>query len=61
MMHEGVTESELEGMNRTETPDVYVDMWKTFFETISIEERRNPRCQRNMLPLRYRKYMTEFQ
>lgn len=61
VMHEGVTESELEGMNRTETPDVYVDMWKTFFETISIEERRNPQCQRNMLPLRYRKYMTEFQ
>lgn len=41
--------------------DIYTDMWKTFFDTIAIEERRNPRCQRNMLPLRYRKYMTEFQ
>lgn len=40
--------------------DVYAELWKTFFASIAIEERRNPKCQRNMLPLRYRKYITEF-
>lgn len=36
-------------------------LWKTFFDTISIKERTNPRCQRTHMPLRYRKTMTEFQ
>ncbi|MFR4578893.1 MAG: DUF4130 domain-containing protein [Clostridium fessum] len=26
-----------------------------------MKERENPACQRTCLPLRYRKYMTEFQ
>lgn len=34
--------------------------WQTFFETIAIAERENPKLQRNMMPLHYRKYMTEF-
>ena len=42
------------------TEDPFVDLWKEFFETIGIKERFNPRCQRNMLPLWYRKNMTEF-
>jgi len=61
VIKEGVTDEEISKWKGTGGPDIYVDMWKTFFETIAIEERRNPRCQRNMLPLRYRKYMTEFQ
>lgn len=36
-------------------------LWKVFCQTIAIEERYNPRCQMNMLPLRFRTYMTEFQ
>ena len=39
----------------------YEQLWKGFFESISIRERENPRCQRNHLPLRYRGNMTEFQ
>ena len=35
-------------------------LWKTFFDTIGIKERYNPRCQNNLLPLRYRGTMTEF-
>ena len=31
------------------------------FHQIGIKERENPACQRMHLPLRYRKYMTEFQ
>ncbi len=40
--------------------DVYTDLWQEFFDTIGIGARTNPRCQRTMLPLWYRKHMTEF-
>ncbi len=39
---------------------VYEDLWKTFHRSIAIEARANRVCQRNMLPLRFRPYMTEF-
>ncbi len=39
----------------------FESLWKTFHERIAIAERRNPLCQRNHLPLRFRPYMTEFQ
>lgn len=35
-------------------------LWKLFVDTIAIKERINPRLQRQMLPLRFRKYMKEF-
>ncbi|MDD3185356.1 MAG: TIGR03915 family putative DNA repair protein [Anaerostipes sp.] len=44
-----------------ETQDPFIDLWKGFFEHIGIKERKNPRCQRNMMPIWYRKHMTEFQ
>ena len=47
---EKVSEKELE----------YERLWSGFFESISIKERENPRCQQNHLPLRYRSDMTEF-
>lgn len=39
----------------------YEALWKTFHATIAIRERINLRCQMNMLPLRFRPYMVEFQ
>lgn len=39
----------------------YEELWKTFFQTIAIEERGNYRCQRNACAIRYRDYMVEFQ
>ncbi|HIZ55248.1 MAG TPA: TIGR03915 family putative DNA repair protein [Firmicutes bacterium] len=36
-------------------------LWKRFFQTIAIRERANYICQRGHLPLKYRRYMTEFQ
>lgn len=42
-----------------ETKDGYEDLWKVFYNTIGIEARYNPKCQRNMMPLWYRKNMTE--
>lgn len=39
----------------------FEDLWRTFHDHIAIEERTNPVCQRNHLPLHFRPYMTEFQ
>ncbi|MFQ9515750.1 MAG: TIGR03915 family putative DNA repair protein [Eubacterium sp.] len=38
----------------------YEALWQVFFDTIGIEERYNPKCQRTMMPLWYRKNATEF-
>lgn len=38
---------------------MYRKMWKTYFEHIAIKERKNPRCQRNSMPERYWKHLTE--
>ncbi len=40
--------------------DPYVELWKGFFETIGIKERKNYKCQRNHIPLWCRKHVTEF-
>ena len=39
----------------------YENLWKAFFKSISIKERENPKLQRNLMPLHFRNYMTEFQ
>ena len=44
-----------------QTDDPFIDLWKDFFNTIGIKERENHQCQRNLMPLWYRKHMTEFQ
>lgn len=38
----------------------YQALYRHFCQTIAIQERKNTDLQRNMLPLRFRKYMTEF-
>lgn len=40
--------------------DEYENLWKIFFDNIAIKERINPKLQRNNLPIRFRKNMTEF-
>lgn len=37
----------------------YRKLWKTYFDNIAIRERTNPRCQRNFMPVRYWKHLTE--
>lgn len=39
----------------------YESLWKIFFDNIAIKERVNPKLQRNNLPIRFRKDMTEFE
>ncbi len=41
--------------------DDYRDLWKIFYNNIAVKERINLKLQRNNLPLRFRKDMTEFQ
>lgn len=56
-----LTEAEFQSILQYEKKkDGYSDLWKTFFETIAIKERYNPTCQRNHLPLHFRKHMVEF-
>lgn len=40
--------------------DDVTELWRTFFRTIAIEERYNPKCQRNLFPLWSRKHVVEF-
>jgi probable DNA metabolism protein len=37
------------------------DLWKAFFKTIAIPERKNPRLQKSNMPFKYWKYLTEKQ
>lgn len=45
----------------SEEEERYQALFRHFCETIAIRERRNLELQRNMLPLRFREYMIEFQ
>lgn len=47
----------LQGLQKDE---VYASLWKEFCQSISVSERENPRAQRQNLPHKYRKYLTEF-
>lgn len=39
----------------------YAELWRSFYNAVSIEERKNLKLQTNMMPKKYRKHMTEFQ
>lgn len=54
-----LTDQEIDQLSQ-EYDDPFIDLWKTFFNTIGIKDRKNSKCQRNMLPLWYRKHMPEF-
>ncbi len=38
---------------------LFQDLWRTYFKAIAIKERTNPRKQRQDMPVRFWKYMTE--
>ncbi|MDD2216858.1 MAG: TIGR03915 family putative DNA repair protein [Eubacteriales bacterium] len=44
-----------------ETEIEYRQLWKNYFDSIAIKERTNPRCQKNFMPVRYWKHLTEMQ
>ncbi len=39
----------------------FSELWKTFYKTIGIKERKNDRCRMNFMPKRYWKYMLEME
>lgn len=41
--------------------ELYQNLFKAFCKSIAIKDQRNPKLQRQMLPLRFRDYMMEFQ
>ena len=47
------TEQELTPPAHSKIEDTFQALWQTFFDTIAIEERRNPTCQRNFMPKRF--------
>ncbi len=48
-------------LSYSETEAQYQELFRQFFHSISIEDRRNRKLQMGMLPLRFREYMVEFQ
>lgn len=56
-----LNEEEQEGLEHlSEQREDYVELWKTFFQSVTVEERRNSKLQRGHAPLHMRKHMTEF-
>lgn len=51
---------EIQNSSFSKGEEEYSELFCHFFHTIAIKERNNYGLQRGMLPLRYRKYMTEF-
>lgn len=43
-----------------ENADPFTALWRRYFQTMGIAERKNERCQRNSAPIWYRKHMAEF-
>jgi probable DNA metabolism protein len=37
----------------------YQRLWRHYFDTIAIKERTNKKCQKNFMPVRYWKHLTE--
>ena len=44
---------------KSENEEIFAKMWKSYFKTIAIESRTNPKLQRQCMPKRYWKYLTE--
>ena len=56
-----LSDEEMKTLRQTELlKDEYTELWKTFFHTIGIEQRKNPTCQRNLMPIWKRKHAVEF-
>lgn len=45
--------------NATENEGIMAECWQVFCDTIAISERKNHRLQQQLLPLKFRAYMTE--
>lgn len=56
-----LSQNELDELIKTENAnDEFTDLWRAFFNSIAIEQRRNPKCQNNLFPIWTRKHAVEF-
>ncbi len=63
VLHEALPEPEVVALENRPSDgtdaDPYERLWRRYFQTVAIAERRNPRCQRRFMPERYWKHLTE--
>lgn len=53
-------EDRFRGVPYSDAEEKYAELFRHFCKSITIKERANPKLQRNMLPLYFREYMTEW-
>ena len=58
---EEITEEAMREFTDSGTEDRYQELWNCFHDAISIDARINPGLQMQMLPHKFRPFMTEFQ
>ena len=57
----GIFETEnMPRLTLSDTEKNYRNLWKSFYDTIAIAERKNEKCRMTHLPKHYRRCMTEF-
>lgn len=54
-----IVEEDLYKLNLNYKEDEYEDLWKSFYKTVGIKERKNNRCRMNFMPKKYWKYIVE--
>lgn len=47
--------------NKSKSEMEFQELWKIFYKTIGIKERKNERCRMNFMPKRYWKYLIEME
>ncbi|MDR3248895.1 MAG: TIGR03915 family putative DNA repair protein [Treponema sp.] len=57
LVREGIIDAALAAPGQA--PDPWEDLWRSYHRTVNIESRKNLVLQRQFMPLRYRKYLTE--
>lgn len=55
-----LTDEEIQALSSTEQEDFYTRLWRKYFHTMGIRQRKNKACQNNHFPLWMRKHVTEF-
>lgn len=52
--------AEFEAPTISQNEEKFSQLWQTFFSSVAIKSRNNPKLQRQLVPLIYRTYMNEF-
>lgn len=56
-----LSDEECAQLSKTELiEDEFSKLWKVFFDTIAISQRKNEKCQKNLFPIWRREHVTEF-